>query len=86
MVQLRMSECRIGARVWLTNPDPEYDIGRSNPAVGTDYECSGFITRMDDEGIHVRWQNSSKNVYQDLELSCASTDRDQHQGRCRSIW
>jgi hypothetical protein len=66
-------EVRRGLRVKLTNPRKRgYIIGKSNPAVGTDWECGGKITDIKSrhkEIVEVRWDNGSKNSYHLCTLS-----------------
>lgn len=80
MSELTYKECKVGMWVVLTKPSPDYDIGRSNPKVGTKWECIGEITATYDGSIDVSWENGAYNTYKSRELS---TDNG---GRCKSIW
>lgn len=94
---LYASEIDIGLRVLLANPNKEYDIGRTNPAVGTEFECEGTVYDIDPIGeedeendyeeydenacIYVKWDNGSDNVYKSQELIASEAG-----GQCVSIW
>jgi hypothetical protein len=80
MSELTYSELRKGMHVTLTNPSPDYTIGKGNPKVGTKWECVGKVVEMCDGSIDVRWENGAFNTYKSRELSVA------HGGRCKSIW
>lgn len=75
-----------GLRVLLTYPNKRYTIGRSNPAVGTRWQCGGVIhSLLDDQSIGVEWDNGSKNVYVSSDLS-PEKDMIEPRGRCVPIW
>lgn len=73
-------------KVKLTHPKPSYHVGRSNPAVGSRYECVGEIQNIsNDSGTHpfnVRWQTGHTNNYAEGELSAAKLAA----GTYRDIW
>jgi hypothetical protein len=78
---LLVKDCKKGMDVLLTDPDPMYDLGYSNPAVGTKTECVGTISHVSSGGIvHVKWSNGASNSYKDGELSTA------HDGKFKSLW
>lgn len=66
---------RGGARVKLAKPDPGYSIGKSNPAIGTKWECVGRYTGSG----QVNWESGASNGYKSYEL----VDLDYP---CISIW
>ena len=70
-------------RVVLVHPKEYYKIGPSNPAVDTEYECEGQITRVGESDIEVLWENKTANIYCDNELAYV---RLSDQGRCVTIW
>jgi hypothetical protein len=70
-----------GTIVKLTHPNPNYDIGEGNPKVGTIWECTGEIIRVNGGSIRVNWSNGTQNVYVNGELST-----DGNTGICDSIW
>jgi len=76
---LLVKDCKEGMDVLLTDPDPMYDLGYSNPAVGTEAECIGTISSVSGI-IHVRWANGATNAYKDGELSAA------YDGKFKSLW
>jgi len=78
---LKCSECTIGLRVALVNPDPEYSIGYENPAYGTKFYCEGEVRDCDHQNINVVWDNESSNTYKDFELAMTGD-----KGRFISIW
>lgn len=69
----------VGMRVILVNPSPSYEIGKSNPKVGTVWECEGTI-KESLFGTYVDWDNGTTNCYKDYELSPVC------EGSCQSIW
>jgi hypothetical protein len=73
-----------GLRVRLTNPNKSYKIGRSNPAVGTMWECGGVVDSLLDS-IGVAWDNGKENTYNASDLS-PEKDVMNLTGRCTSIW
>jgi hypothetical protein len=77
---LKITECFLGMRVMLTNPNPSYTIYESNPAVGSRFECEGEITTIDKDFVEVEWDNGSSNTYKNNELSLSNT------GVCVGIW
>ncbi len=80
---LKTCECKVGMQVILSNPDPFYRLGMSNPAVGTSYFCKGTITSVHSGGaVDVIWENHHKNSYKNDELSLADDSFD----RMVSIW
>ena len=80
MTTLKAHNCKTGMRVLLTNPDPGYNIGASNPAAGTDWEQIGTVTDYGSHSISVNWDNGNHNCYKSNELSLANG------GICQSIW
>ena len=75
-----------GLRVLLTYPNKRYTIGRSNPAVGTRWQCGGVIHHLfEDHSIGVEWDNGASNVYTASDLSCEK-DVMNFAGHCVSIW
>jgi hypothetical protein len=90
------SEIETGERVLLTE-DGGYDPDKSNPIVGTEFECEGTITEVDpmseedeeddfqhyDENacIYVKWDNGHENVYKGGDLILSRPE-----GNCTSIW
>jgi hypothetical protein len=79
---LKIAECKEGMRVKLTKPDPYYTRGKSNPSVGTEYECGGEITEVSGNvAIVVRWDNGFENSYKDDELTI-----EEFSGKVVSIW
>lgn len=66
---------RDGARVKLAKPDSRYNLGMSNPAIGTRWECAGRYVG----GGQVHWESGAPNSYKDYEL----IDLDYP---CISIW
>ena len=69
------NNCKRGARVLLTNPDPNYNIGRINPVRGSGFECTGIITdctggtHSGSYSIRVKWANGFVNSYKPNELT-----------------
>jgi hypothetical protein len=80
MSTLSYGDCEVGMKVMLTDPDPEYDIGSSNPKAGTIWECDGTITEHGSGSISVDWDNGSHNGYKDNELSPVNG------GICLDLW
>lgn len=80
MKTLKCKELRKGMRVLLSKPDEEYTIGKSNPLVGTEWECTGTIYTYGNTSVTVDWDNGKHNSYKDNELSLS------HEERCKSIW
>jgi hypothetical protein len=80
MKRITCDNVELGMRVRLTHPDPSYDIGLSNPRIGTKYECLGVVTETGYESIHVKWDNGHGNTYKDDELSLVNS------GRFVDIW
>ena len=75
-LELCAEEMCEGMRVYLTNPDPGYEIGPPNPATDSPYECVGTvnIAHLDDDNeqddyIEVTWENGEVNTYKNYELS-----------------
>lgn len=64
-----------GDRVVLTNADPDYSIGSSNPLVGTKFECAGVYKG---DGM-VDWENGFSNGYKSRELTLVNES-------CVDIW
>lgn len=82
MKTLRCKELKSGMRVILTNPAEHYDIGKSNPIVGSKWECVGSVLGCSLGSIQVLWDNGATNCYIDYELSLDTGII----GRCESIW
>jgi hypothetical protein len=80
MQLLESKNAMVGSRVKLAKPNRAYAIGRSNPAMGTQYECEGTITTKSYSGIYVLWDNGCSNSYKSGEL-CLSAG-----GNMKSIW
>ncbi len=80
MTELSYKEMKKGMLVLLTKPSRHYTIGRSNPKVGTAWECVGRVTALYDGSIDVDWENGASNTYSTRELSAADG------GCCKSIW
>ena len=81
MQLLESKDAVVGSRVKLAKPDRAYTIGKSNPAMGTQYECEGTITFTKSySDIHVLWDNGRSNSYKSGEL-CLSAG-----GNMKSIW
>jgi len=81
---LKIKDAKVGMVVKLTHPLRGYVIGSGNPAVGSDWETTGKITRVKrEELIEVQWDNKRMNSYQSETLSVID---DLEQGNCNSIW
>ena len=80
MSELTYKELEIGMLVVLTKPCSSYTLGRTNPKVGTKWECVGKVVEICDGSIDVAWENGAYNTYKSRELSAAEG------GRCKSIW
>lgn len=65
---LKFSECSVGLKVKLSHPDAHYQIGPTNPAVGSDFECEGTIKHLNKGNIMVLWSNGTSNSYKSNEL------------------
>lgn len=71
-----------GLEVELTNPNPLYAVGQSNPTKGGKYGCIGNISRVTDGiNIDVSWHNGTNNIYRKSELSPVDSSQEY-----RSIW
>ena len=70
----------IGRKVLLAVPDKHYTIGVNNPLMGTEWECVGVISDIEDGLIQVDWDNGRFNSYKDGELIYVDA------GRMESIW
>jgi hypothetical protein len=79
---LKANECKKGMRVKLKCPDPQYSIGKPNPAVGTKYECAGTIDVVGLDRIGVLWDSGRHNSYKDGELIKVENPN----GNMESIW
>lgn len=84
MALINYEDAKVGMRVILVEPDPGYDIGQTNPAAGTKYECLGYIHDLFGGEIEVQWDNGFHNIYKDGELLCITKKKPE--GRCASIW
>ena len=80
MTTISQSEAKWGMKVLLTDPDPEYSIGRANPKTGTKWECEGTISSVDSGTISVDWDNGDHNGYKGGELSPSGG------GICVDLW
>lgn len=80
MKTLKCHEVSRGMRVVLSNPDNDYNINETNPAVGTKWECCGSVYSNGEGSMSVNWDNGCSNSYKDNELSVS------YEGRCKSIW
>ena len=65
MLDIHGEEIEEGERVRLRNADYHYTIGKSNPLIGTKFECEGVYTG---DGEMVEWVNGYSNSYKDGEL------------------
>jgi hypothetical protein len=75
--------------------DPEargYKITKSNPAVGSQWECTGRVIKSSHSGtLRVAWDNGTQNSYGDYTLGIVGPPRTSKsiaraEGNCRSIW
>lgn len=82
METMRCNDLKKGMRVILTNPSEHYDIGKSNPSVGSKWECVGTVLSYSMGSVQILWDNGASNCYVDKELSLDNGII----GRCRSIW
>lgn len=82
---LKKEEFEVGLKVRLAKPDECYNIGRSNPKMGTKYETSGKIINISAQGevCYVEWENGAVNTYKDCELCLDSFSP---AGNFVSIW
>ena len=71
-----------GDIVCLLLPDPGYEIGDTNPAVGTPYFCKGEYLG-DGE---VEWANECPNTYKDGELIHLEDYENTAEGEYETIW
>lgn len=84
---LLVSELKIGMRVKLIENDmQDYDIGNSNPAVGSKWECVGTVDTINLEEMTatVEWDNGYMNLYIDGDLTLAQAVYTE--GSLVSIW
>jgi len=79
---LHQSEIEVGDRViFVKNDIAEYDVGRNNPLVGTEYECEGVVEEID-FNVHVLWDNGHINEYDNYTLAKVNDNK----GTVISIW
>lgn len=63
-----LSDLKVGDRVMLS-ADTIYYTSNDNPAIGSEWECEGVVTKNDGGWVHVDWDNGYHNTYtQDLIL------------------
>ena len=72
-MKLTVENAECGMVVKLSHPDPAYSIGKSNPAVGSIYECTGVVANVTSTAIQVRWKNGLQNTYKKNELTSIDT-------------
>lgn len=58
-----------GSRVVLVQMEDRWELGEYNPLQGTGFQCSGTVTRIGLNDIHVLWDNSCHNTYFQHNLS-----------------
>lgn len=84
---VKIFELEEGDLVYLSDPDPEYQIYEANPALATPGECRGMVIEVDPDGdrVEVEWENGSYNDYKNYEL-CLAKNLEFKNGLCVSIW
>lgn len=49
-------------RVVLSNPDPDYHIGKGNPKANTPYQCEGTVSRVDGLPTSYHYEENTSNI------------------------
>lgn len=64
-----MSNLRVGDRVELSS-ETTFRHDNSNPAVGSEYYCTGVVTAVHDTtgfNLNVNWDNGYNNSYRSID-------------------
>lgn len=84
---LMIEELEPGMRVKLIENEMQgYDLGCSNPVVGSEWECEGTVDtiNLDEMTAIVEWDNGYMNMYIDGDLTPAKSTT--AEGNFASIW
>lgn len=79
---------KVGDRVKLIQVK-DIKLSKSNPIIGTRYECEGEIIEMDNSPapiIKVAWDNGTENIYLKEHLVRTKMKFDNQIGSINSIW